>query len=365
MRSSQWTRLSPRERGLAVVTAVAAALFLGYLLVYAPARAHLAALDEEVDRIEQQVLNSAYMAARAYDINERYRRIASQHSTALTKAEIHDSLQRELDTLSLQNPEDAQDLARLSKAPRLLRIAQQQEGQLITPEEGGYREYQISLQIQNSGIEALAEFLHRLQESPQGLRVDRLDLSRRDPRRRTVDASLTVTRTVIDRAPEEAAPEPPPPPPPPQEGNLARNAGFEAYDAKARAFPEWEGSGVDWSAATDRATEGERALRAEAREDGATVGQVQSLVGGRMYQLSLDLAATGPAHLRILDADAGEALAGGQDAKADGNTYRYQARFQAPGPVNRAVSVTVPHIVLDEAGTVIHVDNVVLEEVQP
>ncbi len=349
--SKLWTRLSTRERRLAVVVGVIVVAFCLYVAAL-PAIGYLGDLDTRIDDLEQEVLNLAVQAAQSYSVEVLYARLSSQHSTVLTEAEIQDGLQRELDRLSYRDP-DVPDPAK-----KLLSITYRPEGQLTVYK--GYREYQTTFATQPSPIQAIAEFLRRLQESPQSLRIDALELRRENPSSRYIIANVTMSRIVVDRVEgQDVEVEIPH-----AVGNMLDNPGFEEWDDVQGRFPGWESMNCVLSQVQEGATEGVAQLRAECQGPQGAVFQPRELVAGRRYRLSLHLTAAGPARLEVMNMTTGKPFEGGQALPQDGKTYFLTlAPFTVPGKPGEKVTLALPYIRLEAAGCVVHADNVTLEEV--
>lgn len=347
-----WNRLSARERRLAL----GAVALLGAFLVYAavlPAINHLNDLDLRISELEDEVCNNTQLAALSKVISARYGELAVQHSTAWTQAEISDGLQRELDRLSLKTPPPPDGSAR-GGGPRLLTIAYRPEGAL-TPYTG-YREYQTTFSTQSTTIAAVAEFLRRLQDSPQTLRVDKLTVRRDNPASNAVLATITITRTVVDRSGVEEDLEA-------DTGKLARNGGFEAWDAVSKGFLNWRTDGCAASIDETHVVEGTKALKLVAEKPRARYRQDLKLAGGRKYRLSLHAVATGPASFVVYDVAAKKVLPGEQTIATQGEMRAYTLEFQTPGEDGKKVELMAPLIILNGVGTTAFVDGVVLEEV--
>lgn len=183
--SSLWSRLGSGERRLAW----AALVVLGVAVVLSGAQRAVdrqCGLQERLAALENEVVSSTSEVALSRRVAARYAALAVAHASGLTEAQISDGLQSELDRLSLR-PESGK---------QLLKVVYRPEGVLTAC--AGYREYQTTFTTQPTSLAAVAEFLSRLQQSPQALRVDRIDLRRDNPAARSVVAQITVTRTVVD-----------------------------------------------------------------------------------------------------------------------------------------------------------------------
>ncbi len=371
-----WQRLSARERRLFLGALIAAIVFLAALFIY-QARARLQDLDEQIADAQDELVDLTARVAESAAVEKAFAEIAAEHSSGWTKVEIHDRLRREIYRLALKTPPppgvDAAT-AGASAGEKLVDILSLGEGQLS--ESGkGYREYQISFDVQPNSIQNIVTFVRRLMESPQTLRVEQIDL-KREPANARVQASFTITRTVVDGIPGETGGQQPSAPAAP-EGSAAqpagsagatpaapspesaRNGGFETFDAIAGTFTEWtaeEGRAVP---ATDRCVEGKQSARFEASANGATFWQGQTLEPGAQYDLSLAVWANGKTVLGVGDAATGAVLNGAEtQVTLDDKVHVYRIRFTAP-----AGSVRAPFVRVDAAGAAVQIDAVSLKRV--
>jgi hypothetical protein len=360
-----WHRISERERRLIIVTLAAVLAAVGLVIVRGTMM-RVALLDEQIVMLENDVLYYAQLAARRARVEEAFAGIASVHSSAWTQEEIHDKLQQEIRRLSLEQvrPPDAVTDESATPERYLVHIRSLPPGQL--QESGrGYREYRITFRTEPNSISNVVAFLQRLEESPQALRVDSLELTR-GAETTQVAASVTVTRTIIDYtgagAPEgseggqqeELSASPPP--------NLARNGNFQRWSSDPPDAPEWESAGLSLSLDLAHTTEGAHALRADAVEANAVLYQIQELNAGGTYDLHFDAAVTEGALAGIYDETAGEWLDSAQPMTAGGHVYRYHIRFTAPGVPGAPAALRAPYFVLDNPGATLILDRVILTE---
>lgn len=352
-------KMSVRERRLATLTAgllVAAGM---YVVGMAAVR-RLAVLDATIEGLEQDLVRYSREAARNEAVDRAFRNMESQHSSQWTQAEIHDRLRQEIHRLSRRQVPPPGSAA--PGGEQLIDIPVIQSGKLSQSGEG-YREYQISVKPGLSPMANIALFLQRLEESPQVLRIDSLDLVRQ-PASDLVSASLTVTRTVVGEPSQQSDRETASGPAEvgTSSGNLARNANFEVWDAAQSRFPEWESEGCTLASDGGHATAGQACLCAQASATGAAVFQRQQLQVGKVYELVLDAAVRGPAELGVVVKGSGE-LSGSHALTDDGLPYRYRFRFALPASSDREAAAQAPYIRLKSEGASVFVDNVVLAEV--
>ncbi len=356
-----WSNLSAREQWLAIATV---ALFVGSVLyfVVSPAIERLDRADSQIQRLETELVQYTALLNRRERVDREFAKIAEDHSVEWTAEEIHDGLRREIDRVSLQNP-PSPDVVREGGAPgsggRVVTIDEIPQGQLSDAGEG-YREYQIGFRTSPATLPNIIVFLRRLQESPQALRVNMLDLTRTSPDRNEIVATFEITRTVVDGIPEDVEREA-------QllfAGNLLENGDFEEWDGEAERFPGWVNEDSVVRASERFVTIGERSLQLEPASAPGRVYQEVELTGGETYELEFDLAATGPARVRVLDAETGEPLEGDVASSADERIKRYAARFTAPGDNGAARRVRVPVLEVLESDTVAYLDNARLIQVR-
>jgi len=185
-------KLSSRERALVAATVTilaAAALVFGGRAGYNTIRE----LDRQIADRELEIEGLTQQNMQAAAVNAAYARVVTVHSSALTIAEIHDALRREIFRLTQVDIPAKGD--KPARTMQLVRIPTLQEGQLT--QEEGHREYQIRFQIPTAGLDFLLSFLERIEESDQLLRIDNLDIAR-PPDSKGVQAMVQITRTVLD-----------------------------------------------------------------------------------------------------------------------------------------------------------------------
>jgi Type II secretion system (T2SS), protein M len=351
-----WRNISPRERRLVVLTALVVMVAAGYVLTMR-ALDHVAFLDASITSVENDLAYYSGKAALSAAVERQFEEVAADHSSQWTRPEIHDRLRREIMRLAQRNappPGAGQPAAPVRGGGLLVDIHELPMGTL---DEGtvGYRQYRISFATQPAAINDVVVFLQRLLESPQALRIDGIDLQRRNPRSQAVNASLTVTRTIIDDAPRQPAAEEAP-----DTAGFVRNGSFETWDPATASFPEWRHEGLSVAVDSRRATHGRQCLAATSQGSGGSLYQQVRVEAGVTYDLLVDVAASGLGTLAIWNDRAGESLDGAVDLAGDGTYYRYHIRFAVPGAAGDTVAVRVPYIVLDEEGDTLCVDNAVL-----
>lgn len=356
-----WNQLSLREQWLAIA---AVGLVVGSVIyfVVSPAMERLNRVDAEIQRLESDLVQYTTLLNRRERVDREFASIAEDHSVEWSAEEIHDGLRREIDRVSLEDP-PSPDVVREGGAPggggRVVTIDEIPEGQLSDAGEG-YREYQIGFRTSPAILPDIAVFLRRLQESPQALRVNMLELNRTSPDSNRIVATFEITRTVVDGIPEDVEREA-------QRlfaGNLLENGSFEEWDPGQERFPGWVNEDSVVRASDRFVTSGEQSLQLEPASAPGRLYQEVELTGGETYELEFDMAATGPARVRVIDVESGEPLEGEVEPSQGERIKRYAARFTAPGDNGAPRRVHAPVLEVLESDTVAYLDNARLVQVR-
>lgn len=348
-----WSRVSSREQRLLLLTVSVLTLALAYL-VFLRASDRIAVLDAAIDGLEEDLVFYSEQVQLLSEVDAAYRDIATQHSSAWTQEEIHDRLRREIARLSMREipPGDSEVPLAGGAGQRLVEIREMPMGTLIASDDG-YREYQIEFRIQPTSIQNITTFLERLHRSPQALRIQTLTLTRQ-PNSPAVAARMHVIRSVVDtedagsmRAPDE------------RKGNWILNSGFEDW-GDGQAPVNWTTEGATVTAQTSGAPEGQRAVLLTAQSAGATIYQTLELPAAQRFELSFALKNTGA--VDVLAGIDGEGVVDGEalTLPRQDTLHRYHVRMTTPGTPGTAVTLRVPLIVIQEAGTEVYLDDVKL-----
>ncbi len=306
-----WSQRTLRERRLAVAVVALGCLLVGVLAVKAAAGL-LDRLDREIGQLGNQILNASHQLALRERVEARFAQVANQHSSAWTESEIRDRLRQEIYRLSNLEPPalDATGIpvSTNNESGYLVEVPELGNGRLIEGGEG-FREYQIEFSIPPVPLLDLTAYLERLLESPQSLRIDRIDL-RRDPERSEFASNLVITRTVVD------------------DPGVHASAGTTLTLNPA----EWACDGC--TVLLEEDSRGKSVLLLKGGIEGGKASLLQSLPPSGVVEVEIDLASTSPGQLGV--AVDGEALTGmGERAlKDDGDFYRY--RFQVAPPLARS-----------------------------
>lgn len=318
-----WTRLSGRERRLAMlVFGLAAALVCVTLIRRAKERIN--ELDSSIMMMEDSIVEAQYQIARREAVEEEYRGVAAQHSSAWSEAEILDRLRNEVYRLAHNIPSPLNDNGVADQVENgsglLVSLPELGEGALNSNDKG-FREYQINVRVSNATLPAMISYLERLQASPQSLRVDGLDLNRNFIDNR-VTASIDLTRIVVDRteSPWNYVG---------QEASQWVNKGCRIVDAPAAGG----GKAVQFLSAGPK---GASYVAAE-------------LDAGEVYEFQLEATASGKASLRLFDESINRLLDGNVVLLSDGQPYNYRIRFALGGEKGTKTNVRLPILSLDDA----------------
>jgi len=179
------------------------------------------------------------------------------------------------------------------------------------------------------------------------LRIDRLEIVR-DAISTNLRTSIDITRILVAGISEE-------------EGKSAAPATDDAKSARDPALEPaaWKGVGLDAAFRDDSLDTGTLVFRAV--EDKSQALRVESLPAGASYDLYLDMTASGSGTVAICDETGAQEFPGGAPLRNDGRPYRYHLQFTAPAGPGDSISLCVPCLRLDAAGTVVSVSKCVLK----
>lgn len=315
-----WARRTARERRLAAAVAVLAAV-LSVILIFKIAAGILDQLDREIGQLSNEVLNAAHQRALSARIESRFAEVANQHSSSWSESEIRDRLRQEIYRLSNRVPPalDATGIpvSTNSDGDLLVQVPELGVGRLLDGGEG-FREYQIEFSIPPVMLTDLTAYLERLLESPQALRIERIDLYR-DPERPEFTANLVITRTVVDDP-----------------------AGLVNVDAGVALDPEvWRCEGC--TAQLEKAGEAEPVLLLKGGDTGGKAFLNPVLPQADVFEVSLLLASDTSAQLGVSVDGAPLSTTGETALRDDGSFYRYRFQLALPAgsPGNREVALPV------------------------
>ena len=343
-----WQKLSDREKRLAQITGAAVALML-IVSVYQRAMIRLDDLDLTLARLEDDLVSYTFQIAHRELVESRYAMIAAQHSSAWSEAEIHDRLRQEIYRLARRTPPPLDDNGIPVNMPNqdgnLVEIPSLGKGNMA---EGGrgYREYRLNLRIPPCPLDNLIQFMERLQQSPQSLRIDALELNRA-PDGDLVTASIDITRIVADGASTVS----------PAAETVASGLGRVALRAA-----EWRVDGANVLDVATDSVHGAVEIRATGGEAEAYL--LRSLPGGAVYEMIIDMTgAWGDVVLGVGMETESAPFPGAETVAADGNMYRFQVQFTLPGTPAAPVRIKCPLLRLQGADATVQVVNVLLRKI--
>lgn len=341
---AQWNGMNRRERNLALLTASLLLLFAGWTITRG-AMNRLDQLRVQVDRLQEQVVGSAYQIARKQQVEAEYAKVAAQHSSAWDKYEVYERLRQEIFRLAQKVPpaldENGVPVTAMSDSGVLVNIPELRQG-TMTDTDKGYREYKISFRIPSVDIADLFNFFDRLQQSPQSLRIDGLTFAR-DWNSTLVAADLDLTRIIVDGAGAAAA---------------------RSDSGVATRFTQVELDPARWTAEEGTVSASGGGLLLESREDQSALYLEQSLTGGASYDCVVEVSSTGRGLLAVATGADGIPLPGAERLPDDGGTYRVHLRFTTPGEAGQPVMMRVPYLTLNDYGSRLELRSVALRQAE-
>lgn len=342
-----WNRMSKRERYLALAVAGLFAL-IGLRSVALGALERVDGLEDTIDRLQQDIRNYRHQIARKQIVERQYERVAAQHSSEWTEAEIYERLRQEVYRLAQNAPppldEDGIPVKTVTESGKLVEIPSLDKG--ILSESGeGFREYKIELKLPKHDLDSVISFLERLQDSPQSLRIDALDLTRRELYS-SISADITITRIIVDSADEEARDE---------EEGLA----LAVRQQLPLQVDDWTTRAGELSLAEQFSTTGGQTLQFVAEKEGAAFWMPRNLPANTTYELAMDITSFGEGRLGIVDETGQEIVEGAPALKGEGKPHRYHVNFTLPTASGRQ-RVGVPAVILNSPGDRVYIDNVVM-----
>jgi hypothetical protein len=338
--NSLWEKLSPRERYLAIAVAAVFVASAAFAFTFRGVT-RLRDLSRTIQRLETQLVTCHERDARTVSVEQAYKQVAAQHSSVWTEAEIHNRLRDEIFRLQLEDPE-----ALPEQTKKLVEIPSMRQGSLKDTG-AGYREYQLTIKIPQTDIYSLLIFLCRLQQSAQALRIDSLEIARQ-PESPLVMANIVVTRTVVDRAPEEG------------DETMAPEQAAAVFSWDGGRAEDWKADNCALSLVSEIGEQwapGGSCLKAESQASGASCYMTHEFEAGVTYDLALEAMATVPATLMVAHDPDGSAFEGSQEIPGDAKPYRYRITFTVDGESGSKVKLRAPFVRLNGHG-VVYVDNV-------
>jgi len=353
-----WSKLSAREKALGLAVALMLGVGLAYLLI-SSALQHLERQEAMIDHYEQQLINYSRHMERRSRVDSAFGQIAAQHSSEWSGEEIYDRLGSEIYRLARQDPGDP---GSPGTGPEIVPIPQLPPGELQTNPEG-YRSYTVEFKTGETTIQHIAAFLRRLEESPQALRIEALDIRRPPDKLEAGQATIRVNRTVVDGVQEAVEPPSIPDDSPfdrlpamvaGPSADYATNGSFENFDGGT--LQGWVAEQCALSAATDFVTDGSASLRVQPSTPGAFLAHPVELVGGRSYTMTIDVKSTAPLAIAVVDRGDNRAYDGVVTVSPDGALRTYTFAFTVDGTGTR--SLYAPRIEFQGADGAAVIDRV-------
>lgn len=332
-----WSHRTTRERRLALAVG---GLFTALLIVLAGKGAFqvLDNLDREIGQLGNEILNGTRQIALRDRVDARFAQVANQHSSGWTESEIRDRLRQEIYRLGNLVPPalDAHGIPAStdSESGFLVEVPELGSGRLIAGGEG-YREYQIEFSIPPVPLLDLTAYLERLMESPQSLRIDRIDM-RRDPGRPEFAANLVITRTVVD-----------------DPGGVALDGAAPPAESLALETAGWTCDGCELSLEGEAGPD--RILVLRGTGEGGKAYMARTLPAAGVFEVVLELASTSEGQIGVL-ADAMPLSAMGDTAiKGDGQFHRYRFQFALPESTGGRIEAGFPLLAWTQPGALLRI----------
>ena len=358
--SGYWEKLSFRERALAIFVALLLAVGLSYLVVTS-ALDHLDRQEAEIDRLEQQLVNFSRHMERRGRVDAAFGQIAAQHSSEWSGEEIYDRLGSEIYRLARQDPGEP---GSAGSGPDIVAIPQLPPGELAYNTEG-YRTYTVEFRTNDAPVDNLIAFMRRLEESPQALRIESIDIRRSPDQLGVGQATIRVNRTVVDGVEEASEIVDAPGDDRPLDwmpttatartAELAPFGSFEQIETDG-AIEGWISENCKVTPATRWVTDGKRSARIEATEPGGLFAQSVELVGGRSYTMSIDVKSDVPLTISVMDLESAVTYDGQVEIDSNGSLRTYTLAFSVAGSGVRTMHA--PAIQIHETGGSAIIDRV-------
>lgn len=319
-----WAQLSARERRLAIIVATLVVL-AGVLISARRALDRIQDLDQQILLVEDGLVSSAQQIKVREAVEAEYQKVAWQHSSAWTEAEILDRLRNEIFRLAqnMPSPLNEEGIAEQveNESGYLIGRPQLGEGSLEQDEEG-YREYRIRVRIQDEPFPNFVDYIERLQMSPQSLRIDALELTRRVLDNH-VTASLDITRIIVNRR-------------------------ETPWSKVPQGLDAWVNRGCRITRGPAVGAEADEAVVLEpAGPQGAAYLELE-VEAGATYEVQFIAKASGNAVVQVYDSSAGANLEGELPLENDGRFHSYRLRFTV-APSGPGAGLRLPFVMLKSA----------------
>lgn len=348
---AHYGRMSRREQSLALAVAGLLGLFACATLVQGT-YGYVKELDNAIDRLQEDIVNYKYSIAHRQEVDALYARVAKQHSSEWSEAEIHDRLRQEIYRLAQLNPpqldENGIPVRISTEGGALVDIPTLRQGVLM--DSGGeFREYQLGFRVEQGNFEDVLAFIERLQNSPQSLRIDDLVISG-SPTGLEVSARMNITRTVVSGEDEEVA-------------NTGSDALWSQNRDTSPLTPEaWTASQCKLAANEEFAFHDEPALEAVANAPGSAAYFLRDVESGFSYDMYIEVSAFGACKLGIADTSGVAMFDTPYELPDDGKPYRYHLRFTVPGDIGGSQKLRTPALLFDTADSRAVVSRLIIKK---
>ena len=335
--TTAWNGLNRREQMLASIIAGLTAIMIVWSII-SGAINRLDQLSSNVDRLQEQIVNSHRQILMRQQVDEVYAKVASQHSSEWDKYEVYERLRQEIFRLAQKVPpslnEDGVPVRATNDSGELVKIPELRQGSMDETDEG-YREYKISFRIPQADITDLFAFLERLQASPQSLRIDGLQFSR-SWNGTDVSATIDLTRIIVDGA---------------------GNVGTSSDQPRSYQLTSVELTPDAWTVDGGVITQKGSGLHMEAQDDRAEMYLEMPIPALQTYEVVMQVAAKGSGLFGVAAYD-NTIFAGAERLPDDGAAREVRFQFTTDGEPGDTVRVKLPFLTLNDYGATLEVMGV-------
>jgi len=290
-------------------------------------------LDARIDGLQRKIVDYHFQIAQKQLVEAEYRKVASQHSSEWDEQTISDRMRAEIRRLARKFPppldENGMPVTTENEHGDLVELPGLEEGTLSVGD--GFREYTLRLSLPQDDLNDVINFLERIQNSPQSLRIDDLEMYR-PPMTTLVNTGLTITRTVVDRDVSQNLPETEPEP-------VADTGAWEAEGCTLA-----EDGGPEQVVATADAALGRVFRRV-------------TLPAGGIYEMQLDVKTEDTSWMAVADGDGARTLEGALSFVNNGMKQRYRAQFKVPGKRGTKTELRLPMVTVADPGGAIRLSR--------
>jgi Tfp pilus assembly protein PilO len=170
--------LSKRERVLFILAATCISVAVAYRLVMIPVRESTAAMDDQIERLSSRVRILQTIASQKGAVDDEYERLRER----LPQGDERDQLPALLELLELLSSQAGVALVDVKPRP--------------VKDGDWFKTHVVELKVEGS-VEQLMVFLHRLSVEPGAIRVDELQVSRKEKSAKTLVASMLASKMAL------------------------------------------------------------------------------------------------------------------------------------------------------------------------